>query len=72
MVCFFMLLRAVTLSVVKFLYLPVQVVLDQIASVVAAIKKKLVLIFDYNSLTVLDQTALFLSLHISFCIVGLI
>ena len=67
-----MLLHAVTLSVVKFLYLPVQVVLDQIASVVAAIKKKLVLIFDYNYLTVLDQTALFLSLHIYFCIVGLI
>ena len=67
-----MLLRAVTLSVVKFLYLPLQAVLNRIDLVVAAIKKKLVLIFDYNSLTVLDQTALFLSLHISFCIVGLI
>ena len=54
----------VTSDMEIFLYLPVHIVFDLIASYIVAIKRKFMLIFDKNSLTVLDQTTSFLSLHI--------
>ena len=61
---FFLMLPNVTSDMEIFLYLPVHIVFDLIASYIVAIKRKFMLIFDKNSLTVLDQTTSFLSLHI--------